>query len=415
MVKKVLISTAVWGTYVDDFFEYTLPSLFSKGNFINKDTKYKFYFFFLIEKENKRRFESNTQLKQLKIEYYFIDHLINSNKYTALSYAQKIVLKKINEEDFKYLMLFYPDSIFTENYIKNCLKLIKNKKIVLSPGPLVSLESFKKYISENNKPYNVKKLLKFTINNLHPFYESLINNDNISYVKISKNKQYLIFNAYDLHISIMHRDLCIPEINFSTIDGDYLNKINLNNKFIKYAKDPNDIFIVSFETIFSNRPDNHYDQMDYKDLDILNINQNLFLKSHNLKKNNFIEGQYIMSIDQNKYKEVFNSHYQQIVKLKTLKYKTDIHFPKKISIDEHTINEFNKLKNYVLEYCKANIKKLLRFLLSKFNYLIKRFLRFLIRIYLRSPNKIKYQLKYKIAKHDKLLMFKLRIIEYAFS
>ena len=59
-------------------------------------------------------------------------------------------------------MLFYPDSIFSVNYIQNCLNLIKNGDVVLSPGPLVNMENLQNYLSTNKNPYQLSKLVQFT-------------------------------------------------------------------------------------------------------------------------------------------------------------------------------------------------------------------------------------------------------------
>ena len=91
----------------------------------------------------------------------------NTTKYNILNQSQKKVFEIVNKENFDYLMLFYPDSIFPENYIKNCLRLIENSDIVLSPGPLIKLENFIEYLKVT-KPYSLSKIVKFTFDNCVP-------------------------------------------------------------------------------------------------------------------------------------------------------------------------------------------------------------------------------------------------------
>lgn len=298
MAQRLLLSTCVWGSYVDLFLDYTLPSLISKGNILSKHKKVEISLLFLISKSDFKKFKENKNIKKISnVSYFLIDNFMdkkNTTKYNILNQSQKKVFQIVNQKDFDYLMLFYPDSIFPENYIKNCLNLIENSDVVLSPGPLISLEKYIEYLNVTKNPYNLSKIVKFTFNNLHPFYESFTNQRKDNPVNIFSFKDVKIFNCYDLHISILRKKLCKPEIDFDTVDGNYLSKIHLDKSRIQYANSPKELFIISYESIFSSRPDIHYDIPDYKTLSVYNIYGESFNNKIELKKNNFTKGYYIL-------------------------------------------------------------------------------------------------------------------------
>ena len=55
MAQRLLLSTCVWGSYVDLFLNYTLPSLISKGNILSKHKKVEISLIFLISKVIKKK------------------------------------------------------------------------------------------------------------------------------------------------------------------------------------------------------------------------------------------------------------------------------------------------------------------------------------------------------------------------
>ena len=398
MNKKLLVSTAIWGDYVDHFLNYTLQTLFSKGNFSVQHKNISVFFFFQIEKKNIIKFKKNKFLKNLNVEFGYIDKKLENkkqNKYSTLNLAQNIVLNKVNQENYEYLMLFYPDSIFPENYVKKCLKLIKDKKNVLSPGPLVNLEKFKNYKLKTKRPYHLKNLVNFTKNNLHPYYDSLINSNRANTVNIFDLNKNIILNCYDLHISIMHKDLCVSNIDFDTIDGNYLTKINLNLDEIAYANDPNDLFIISYESFFSKRPAFHYDKLKYERLNLNKIYRNDYLNKTSLKKNNLINGYYVLNLNKKDYEETINRHLSN--------FKNSI------------LRREEKKNSYNVSLQKVKLILNTFFIFNLINSLIKRTLRFLIKIYLKSPILIKNKIKSNIQKNSILLKLKILIFAYVYS
>ena len=179
MTKKIILSTTIWGTeYINNFLNYTLPSLISKGNILDKFEGFQLSFFISTRRKNLSLFNKNKNIKKitkhLNLKYILIDDFLSNetnDKYQVLRNSQRDILKKSITDNFDFLMLLYPDSIVSENYIKNCIKFIKNSDLVLSPGPLCSLESYKEHLKNEKKPFAVDSLKKFAFHNLHHFYK----------------------------------------------------------------------------------------------------------------------------------------------------------------------------------------------------------------------------------------------------
>ena len=55
MAQRLLLSTCVWGSYVDLFLNYTLPSLISKGNILSKHKKVEISLIFLISQSDQKK------------------------------------------------------------------------------------------------------------------------------------------------------------------------------------------------------------------------------------------------------------------------------------------------------------------------------------------------------------------------
>lgn len=387
MAQRLLLSTCVWGSYVDLFLNYTLPSLISKGNILSKHKKVEISLIFLISQSDQKKFKKNKNIKKISnVSYFLIDDFMNkkgATKYNILNQSQKKVFEIVNKENFDYLMLFYPDSIFPENYIKNCLRLIVNSDIVLSPGPLIKLENFIEYLKVTKKPYSLSKIVKFTFDNLHPFYESFTNQKKDNSVNIFSFKDVKIFNCYDLHISILRKKLCKPKIDFDTVDGNYLSKINLDKSRIQYANNPKELFIISYETIFSSRPENHYDIPDYKTLDINRIYGDSFINKIEIKRNNFTKGYYILRPN------ITGSNYRFIT----------YHLLE--------IKNLTKLKKFFLLNVKSPMET--------FHFIIKFTLMTLLKTYYKTPEEYRIPF-YKVTRRSRFLTdIKIRVLYYIYT
>ena len=387
MTQKLLLATCVWGSYSKFFKEYTLQSLISKGNILKRYKNIHIELLILSSKKEIANFKNDQTLKKIKnVNFLSIDRYLNSkkNKYETLSLSQKLVFKIVHEKNFDYLMLFYPDSIFSVNYIQNCLKLIENGDVVLSPGPLVKMEDLQDYLRINKSPYALRELVQFTKKNLHPFYDSLINQEKKNFVNIFSINNFLVFNCFDLHISIMRKNLCNPNIDFDSVDSNYLSKINLDFSKVIYANNPKKLFVISFESIFSSRPDFHYDKVDYNSLSLYAIfSETLGGVKKNLKINNFLNGYYILDINLTKKDEIL--------------------------IDQHLkkLNEINKFSKFA--FYKHNT------LVQNFHFFLKKILRKIFNLYFTVPPYYRASINKTTRKYVFLTKLKIRILYYVYS
>ena len=386
MAQKLLLATCVWGSYSKFFTKYTLQSLISKGNILEKYKNIDIELLILSSKENIASFKNNKILKKIKsVNFLSIDKFLNSkkNKYETLSLSQKIIFNIVHEKNLDYLMLFYPDSIFSVNYIQNCLNLIKNGDVVLSPGPLVNMENLQNYLSTNKNPYQLSKLVQFTKENLHPYYESLINQEKQNFVNIFNINGFLIFNCFDLHISIMRKNLCNPNIDFDSVDSNYLSKIDIDFSKVIYANTSNTLFVISFESIFSSRPSFHYDKIDYNRLNLYKIFGETLSVKKNLKIHNFLNGYFILDIN--------------------------LTSENKILVNKHLnkLNEINQYKKYAF-YKQMTLEENLHFFLKKI-------IRKILNLYFKTPANYRASINNTTRKSILFTKLKIRILYYVYS
>ena len=255
--------------------------------------------------------------------------------------------------------------------------------MVLSPGPLVTLEEYIEYLKKIKKPYKLKNLVNFTNQNLHPFYKSLINQKKFDFVNIFEKNNLKIFNCFDLHISILRGSLCDSKIDFNTIDSDYLEKLKIKKSQIQYANNPDDLFVISFETIFSSRPSYHYHNYKYEEIDFYTLRYYELFKQNGLKSENFIKGTYILDFNLTKKKElIFKKHFKNLISI-------------------------NKLKS-LYPFKMMSFKQI-------FHYFFKRILRKILFIYYKTPQNYRVPM-YVVTKRSVFLTkTKIKILNYIYS
>ena len=67
MTFKILLSTAVWGEdYLEIFLEYTLKSLYTNGNLLNKEFSKKSEYIIYAEKNYFKPIRDHSNFKKLK-------------------------------------------------------------------------------------------------------------------------------------------------------------------------------------------------------------------------------------------------------------------------------------------------------------------------------------------------------------
>ena len=359
MTFKLLLSTAVWGeNYLEIFLEYTLKSLLTNSNLLNKNISKKSEYLIFAESNYINIIRNHTNFKRLekkfKIKFSILKIGNSREKYSYLKDYQNLSIQYGYENKFDYYTFIYPDSVFGENHFQSLfLKIKKGYKVILCPGPLGSYEKFFKTFEE--KEINNINLSDFMINNLHPFYKNFLKNDINARIKITedKEKNYHLYECFDLHpaiISLSIKDLKIKK----TYDVDILANKNIELSDIDYLNHSSEGMIITLESIFSERGKlnekpilNSLQHTEYNTQNILDImkysdDTNLsFNVSHHLR------GGFIVSKKNNKsFSFLLNTNPEKIKMLEKIMKNNNFKVRNKMNI----IDEFFNFKKNNLKF-----------------------------------------------------------------
>ena len=355
MTFKLLLSTAVWGEdYLEIFLEYTIKSLLKSKNILSNEISEKSKYLIYTERKYIRSIKNHNNFKKLnkkiKIVFYDLKSNKSEEKYSSLKTYQNLSINYGYKNKFDYFIFIYPDSIFGENHFSTLLSKVKRGfRVIMCPGPLGIYENF--FTIFKNKEINNKNLSAFIIKNLHPFYQSFLNDDVNSRLKITENKEkgYQIYKCLDLHpaiISLSIKDLRIK----NTFDEDILDNKNISLSDIDYLNNSNQGIIITLETFNSNRGKI---SKNYNLKELKNINSDVYdvIKYCNKKNslyniNHHLKGNYIVS--EKRPKKYLNLIFPQSEKLKHLK--TILRY------NNVKINNKNEIVEQFLEFKKNNFE-----------------------------------------------------------
>jgi hypothetical protein len=348
MKFKVFFSSIVWGEeYIYYFLKFTIKSLLKKNNLncdkISKDSTYVIY----CKKNEAHHIRNNKTVeilkKKINLKIKYIRETNDNDKYSELGTHQKKAIEYAREHKFEVFMQIYPDSIISENFVKFCLEKHELKyDAVLSPGPLINSEAIKKI--------DDKSLLRYIFEDLHNFYQTFkfINAKNNSF--IHEEKGNLFFFSRDLNINSIRikKENILTKIN--SFDEDILKILKIEPNKIFYSKSNHDMFVISFESKYSersikNKIANNYLGKNINDVYLyLNKVNNIYLI------HNFLEGVYIFSksTPPKKIKLLYNSFKKKI----RLNYETN-----KNSMISSQKNLFGKKLDLSLSNIIADFKK----------------------------------------------------------
>ncbi len=200
---------SVWGeNFINNFLKYSLNCLNENLNLISKKNLITSKIEIWTKKNDEKLIKKSDLYKNLKkkinINFVHIDQLLtinNVSKYERLAIMQNIFITS-HFFKYKYLWFFYPDSIFDNKLVANCIKKLKtqNPDIILLPVPQINQDQI---INEFNKSkisnLNIKKLIR---NNLHESVK-LWNIDDIKNYNIplsyGKFNDTLVFQNFHIH------------------------------------------------------------------------------------------------------------------------------------------------------------------------------------------------------------------------
>jgi hypothetical protein len=367
MTFKLLLSTAVWGeNYLEIFLEYTLKSLLTNSNLLNKNISKKSEYLIFTKNNYINIIRSHTNFKKLekkiKIKFFNLKISNSTEKYSSLKHYQNLSIRYGYKYKFNYYTFIYPDSVFGENHFQSLfLKIKKGYKVVLCPGPLGIYEKFFQTFQE--KEINNINLSDFMINNLHPFYKNFLKNDINARIKITedKEKNYHLYECFDLHPAII--SLSIEGLKIiKTYDVDILANENIELSDLGYLNHSSEGMIITLESIFSERGKivekpllNSPQHAEYNALNILDImkysdDTNLYFSvSHHLR------GGFIVSKRNNKrFLFLLNTNPKKIKMLEKIMINNNFKVRNKMNIIDEFLNfkkNNSKFENiYRLEY-----------------------------------------------------------------
>ena len=188
---------SVWGkSFIDNFLKYSLNCLNENLKLISKNHLKKSKIEIWTKKKDEKLIKKSKLFKNLKkkinINFVHIDKLLlikDVSKYERLAIMQNIFITS-HFFKYKYLWFFYPDSIFDNKLVSNCIKKIKTKNpdIVLLPVPQINEEPIINEFDKNKiSDLNIKKLIR---NNLH---------ESVKLWEVDKLKNYNIPLSYGQH------------------------------------------------------------------------------------------------------------------------------------------------------------------------------------------------------------------------
>lgn len=240
----------VWGKkYIDNFFRYTLPYFITNKNiyYINQR---KLILNVIFKKSEKNIVDTYPKRKFLNVIYYN-DFIFNKNKYEVHSAIVKRFIKKINSNN--YIFLMYPDQIISDEFFK-CLLSDNNYSLYFKPGLKIKLDNENRNFIKKNLIHGItsEKLTKFIINNLHIKMKLMTINDNYfnnapAWI-LYKTDKTLITKSFHLTPLLIKNQL-IKNSNFNVKKGidDYISS-NFLTKKIKFFRDTKKISWASYET-----------------------------------------------------------------------------------------------------------------------------------------------------------------------
>lgn len=311
--KNLFLSTVFWGDrYFEIFLEYTLNSILTKKNLLDRNNFQNITYLIYTQKKYYKILKSHKNFLRLQKRASIILKPIylkeNYDKYKILTKYQIDSLKIAKKRKEDYYCYIYPDSIFGENHFETLKKKIdQGFKAVLCPGPLIIYEEFFKNFGLKKKVSNLF-LSRLILNSLHPFYKTfkLCSENNNIFIYKDKNSNSLIFNNFHLHIAIL--SLKIKNIRIEkSYDEDLILNSELKNDEIDYLNYSHEGIIITLEDYFSERSIRSTElasTIKAKNFqEHFRIPNRLFDKSTHISyKRNYIKGTFVVSTKVNPFK-----------------------------------------------------------------------------------------------------------------
>ncbi|MEP4379703.1 MAG: hypothetical protein ABJ215_00645 [Alphaproteobacteria bacterium] len=148
---RFALNTVVWGhTYVDLLVNHSLPTLFSRGNFLENSWTEHFVYQLMTTREDFAEISQAATYQRLErlleVDVMFIDDIqvdtsVDIHKYNRVSIAQTAGMKRA-AETCDGIFFLYPDFIYSTGSLRTVAeKLADGYRAVLCPIPYISQEA----------------------------------------------------------------------------------------------------------------------------------------------------------------------------------------------------------------------------------------------------------------------------------
>jgi hypothetical protein len=228
-MKGINFCTVVYGdNYLDNFYNYVLPSLLSKDNFpyfcSRIKCNYKIYTNIKGKLYLEEKLKNNLLCKYLEIQINtkIVEKNINKDKVKLANLCYSDCLDFCRLSDFGFIWIF-ADGVHSKENLKNIYNFISNKKIIFVPSIVrANAETIKKMLS-NYINKSTLEINTFDLSNL--MFKSLVIQQKNKYL----NNYVLVKNAEQLFWPVDEDGVIVSTLSLNPI---FINSSNAKTKYI---------------------------------------------------------------------------------------------------------------------------------------------------------------------------------------
>lgn len=264
---RVSFALVVWGdSYVQDFLEFSLPSLLADGNLTGNPVIDGSRFQVLTTKRDFERLTASPLFQRLQhtlpVEFVEIEQPHAGDKYHMVSRYQMEAIRR--SEDFDAITLLYPDIIWARGAIRYAVEqLAQGALAFLSPGPTVLPEPARAALTALAKmegpagaqsiAIEPQQLAGIVLDHYHPMWDGFDWDGNAftsspACLRWDVPGQGWLIRCFHLHpvVMRMQRDnpMFFSEFNIS-LDAEYVARLFDGTDRLSFATDTSDFAIVS--------------------------------------------------------------------------------------------------------------------------------------------------------------------------
>lgn len=281
-VKNINIFVVAWGSYVDLFFKYSLPSLLQDGNlkWIKNNFQIEIDFYTNIDRSwvIKKYPEMEVILNDYNFKFKNVNSYLDKDKKLSPDVQINIYKDQIRKSlnNYATCIVVNPDMVYSDASLKNIMLINKGKNFCYSfIHPRVNMSSTKialeKFRDENNLiNISSKKLVRLAWENLHDLEKCA--NDELDINITTRGKSW---RKIDDKTIIVINSVVNPQIwNWKQKDLDYMSNLDKLSETDRaqpsyLLSDSRIRFITSSEILFAIELTDENENMDAQLVDNL--------------------------------------------------------------------------------------------------------------------------------------------------